>query len=46
MISHECIEGEIDVAGWWVFWAFVTFSDGRTAIGEAARVHVWKQGSG
>ena len=44
VISHECIEGEIDVSGWWAFWAFVTFADGRTAAGEAAKVYVWKEG--
>jgi hypothetical protein len=44
IISHECIEGEIDMTGWWMFWAFITFTDGRTAIGEAAKVFVWKQG--
>ena len=43
-IFHECIEGEIDVSGWWVFWAFITFGDGRTAAGEAAKVYVWKEG--
>jgi hypothetical protein len=42
VISHECIEGEIDLSGWWAFWAFITFADGRTAAGEAAKVYVWK----
>ena len=46
VIFHECIEGEIDRAGWWVFWAFITFSDGRTAAGEAAKVYIWREGSG
>jgi hypothetical protein len=46
LILHECIEGEIAVSGWWVFWAFVTFADGRTAAGEAAKVYVWREGSG
>ena len=46
VILHECIEGEIDVSGWWVFWAYITFDDGRVAAGEAARVFVWKEGSG
>jgi hypothetical protein len=46
LIFHECIEGEIDTAGWWVFWAFITFGDGRTAAGEAAKVYVWKEGFG
>ena len=44
IIIHECIEGEIDVSGWWAFWAFVTFADGRTAAGEAAKVFVWSEG--
>jgi hypothetical protein len=46
VIFHECIEGEIDLAGWWVFWAFITFGDGRTAAGEAAKVFIWQEGSG
>ena len=44
VIFHECIEGEIDVSGWWAFWAFITFADGRTAAGEAAKVFVWEMG--
>jgi hypothetical protein len=44
VIFHECIEGEIDASGWWAFWAFITFADGRTAAGEAARVYVWCEG--
>ena|SRR5215469_14877421 len=46
VIFHEVIEGEIDVSGWWVFWAFVTFADGRTAAGETAKVYIWKEGYG
>ncbi|MFP3041732.1 hypothetical protein LQZ19_07905 [Treponema primitia] len=46
VLFHECIEGELDKAGWWMFWAFITFADGRTAAGEAARVFVWKEGAG
>ena len=46
VIFHECLEGEIDTSGWWVFWAFVTFADGRTAAGEAAKVYVWREGVG
>jgi len=44
VIFHECIEGEIDLSGWWTFWAFVTFADGRTAVGETAKVYVWNEG--
>ena len=40
VIFHEVIEGEIDLTGWWSFWAFVTFADGRTAAGETAKVYV------
>ena len=46
LIFHECLDGEIDLSGWWVFWAFITFADGRTAAGQAAKVYIWKQGSG
>ena len=44
VIFHEVIEGELDLSGWWAFWAFVTFADGRTAAGEAAKVYVWNEG--
>jgi len=46
VIFHECLEGELNASGWWVFWAFVTFADGRTAAGEAAKVYVWNEGGG
>jgi hypothetical protein len=44
VIFYECIEGDIDASGWWAFWAFVTFADGRTAAGETAKVYIWKEG--
>jgi hypothetical protein len=44
VILHECLEGEIDAAGWWAFWAFITFEDGRTATGETAKVYIWDEG--
>jgi hypothetical protein len=46
VIFHECLEGEIDLAGWWAFWAFITFADGRTAAGETAKIFVWTEGGG
>jgi hypothetical protein len=46
VLTHECVEGEIDLSGWWAFWAFVTFEDGRSAAGEAAKVFVWEEGYG
>ncbi|MDR2922079.1 MAG: hypothetical protein LBU85_01910 [Treponema sp.] len=45
-IIHECIEGEIDVSGWWAFWAYIVFEDGRTAPGETAKVFIWNEGGG
>ena len=44
LIFHECIEGDIDASGWWAFWAFITFADGRTAAGQAAKVYIWNEG--
>lgn len=44
-IAHELIEGELDQVGWWIFWASITFADGRTAAGEAVRVFVWEEGA-
>jgi len=44
VITHEVIEGELDVSGWWAFWAYITFADGRTAAGEAAKVFIWNEG--
>jgi len=46
VIFHECLEGDIDISGWWVFWAYVVFDDGRTAAGEVCKLYVWKEGSG
>jgi len=44
LIFHECIEGEIDMSGWWSFWAFITFADERTAAGQAAKIYIWQEG--
>jgi len=43
-IHHDCIDGDIDVPGWWSFWAVVTMGDGRIAVGETSRVFVRRQG--
>jgi len=43
-IFHDCTAGDIDVAGWWSFWAAVTMGDGRLALGETARVFVRRPG--
>jgi hypothetical protein len=46
IIFHEVLEGELNASGWWSFWAFIAFADGRTAAGETAKVYVWKEGGG
>ena len=46
VIFHECIERDMDISGWWSFWAFVTFADGRTAAGQTAKVYIWREGHG
>jgi hypothetical protein len=44
VIFRECMEGDIDQAGWWSFWAFIEFDDERTAAGEVSKVFVWEEG--
>jgi hypothetical protein len=44
VIFHECLSGEIDRRGWWRFWAFIEFADGRAACGEAVKVFAWEEG--
>ncbi len=39
------VGNELDTAGDWTFWGFVTFSDGRTAPGLAEVVNVSTEGS-
>ena len=46
VIFHECLEGEIAASGWWAFWAFITFADGRAAAVETAKAYVWHEGGG
>ena len=44
IIFYDVQSGDIDLAGKWRFWAFVTFSDGRSAPGESVGVIVYKPG--
>jgi hypothetical protein len=44
VVFHECLSGELDVSGWWSFWAFIEFGDGRSACGEAVKVFIWDEG--
>ena len=41
ILIYEVKEGDIDISGWWKFWAEVTFLGGRMAPGEKVKVFVW-----
>jgi hypothetical protein len=45
IVYHDIDSGELDVAGWWVFWVYLGFDDGRQAPGDAVRVFVAEEGS-
>jgi len=44
VVSYDLLGNELDLAGWWRFWVFVTFTDGRASFGDAARVFVREEG--
>lgn len=45
VVSYDVTGGEIDQAGWWRFWVFVTFIDERSAFGDAVKVFVRNEGT-
>lgn len=44
-IYYDFLDGELDVAGVWKFWAYVVFDDGRVAPGEIVSVKVYTEGT-
>ena len=44
-IYKDMVGTELDESGEWTFWAYVTFSDGRKAAGEAVRIMVYDEGN-
>jgi hypothetical protein len=44
IIYYDLVGDELDEVGTWVLWAYVTFSDGRSAPGEAVNVVVHTEG--
>ena len=46
VVSYEVKTGDIDISGWWIFWVYVHFIDGRSAPGKMSRIFVWDEGSG
>jgi hypothetical protein len=44
IITYEVEEGDIDLSGWWKFWAYISFLDGKTAPGRSRKIYVWEEG--
>jgi hypothetical protein len=44
-IYYDFNAGELDTAGIWTFWSYVTFADSREAPGEPVRLKVWTEGT-
>jgi hypothetical protein len=44
MIYYDLTGTELDEVGTWTFWAYVTFSDNRSAPGEPVKVTVYTEG--
>ena len=44
IITYEVQEGDIDLSGWWKFWAHIRFIDGKTAPGRRRKIFVWEEG--
>lgn len=43
-IYYDLTGVELDQAGTWTFWAFITFADGRSAPGEPVKITVYTEG--
>ena len=46
IIYYDIQAGDINESGNWVMWAYVTFSDSRSAPGEIVKVKVYEEGEG
>jgi len=45
VIYYDLTNEELDTPGQWMFWAYVTFSDGRVAPGEVSTIVVLTEGT-
>jgi len=46
IVEYSIIDqNEIDESGKWVFWSFITFTDGRSAPGNAECITIYEEGS-
>ena len=44
VIYYDLTGTELDAAGIWKFWAYIKFSDSRSAVGEAVQQQVYIEG--
>ena len=45
ILRYNLLEGDLDLSGWWTFWAHLTFLGGKSAPGEPVRIFVAPEGS-
>jgi hypothetical protein len=44
-IYYDFSQPDLNVAGDWLFWAYVTFANGKSAPGEPVRIKIWAEGT-
>ena len=44
VIYYDIQDGDIDESGYWTFWAYIVFSDGRDAVGESVSERIYIEG--
>ena len=44
ILRYNVQNGDLDEDGWWTFWAYITFIDGRTSAGEPVEKFINKEG--
>ncbi len=44
-LYYDFAANDLDQVGDWTFWAFVTFSDNRTAPGQPVTIRVYEEGN-
>jgi hypothetical protein len=44
ILRYNVQNGDIDESGWWSFWAYITYIDGRNSAGDLTQVFVNEEG--
>lgn len=44
VLRYNVQNGDIDESGWWCFWAYITFIDGRSSPGDPFEVFIGEEG--